>query len=125
MSTLGNCPYCNTGQIKMEKKDVLGKMTKVYTCSNASWETQDGEMFELKKEATCSFRIWGNALNRWGKRGIGYQEVKGLLQNKETIVRLFSHNTKKEYYKHICLNKEFGISVIWDIDVKPEEKNIA
>jgi len=49
MSIIGKCPYCKNGLIHISKKQVLGKNTKLYTCSNASWESEDGEMFELKK----------------------------------------------------------------------------
>ncbi len=118
MSILGKCPYCNDGLIKLESKPVLGKNTKIYTCTNASWSSEDGELFELSKNATCSFRIWGNSLLKWGKRGIGPYEVKNLLQGKDVSVRLFSLQKKQEYYKYICLSKDYGISVLWDIDVE-------
>ena len=51
---LGKCPYCDDGNVVLSKKNVLGKNTKLYTCSNASWLSEDGEMFELHKNATCS-----------------------------------------------------------------------
>lgn len=117
MSIVGKCPYCQNGMVHMEKKLVNGKNTKVYTCSNASWYSEDGEVFELTAKATCSFRIWGNSLLKWGKRGIGYGEVKKLLNGEDVEVRLFSYNSKKEYYKYITLDKEYGVSVLWDIDV--------
>jgi hypothetical protein len=118
MSTVGKCPYCKDGIVQMERKLVNGKNTKVYTCSNASWYSEDGEVFELTKNATCSFRIWGNSLLKWGKRGIGYGEVKKLLNGEDVEVRLFSYNSKKEYFKYITLDKEYGVSVLWDIDVE-------
>ena len=117
MSIIGECPYCKDGKIVLSKKEVLGKNTKLYTCSNASWKSEDGEMFELTSNATCSFRIWGNSLAKWGKRGIGVFEVKKLLKGEDVAVRLFSFNTKKEYYKYIVINHEYGVSVIWDIDI--------
>jgi len=101
----------------MDKKIVQGKNTKIYTCSNASWMSEDGEMFELSKDATCSFRIWGNSLYRWGKRGIGISEVRKLLNGDDVKVRLFSRHTKKEYFKYIVLSQEYGVSVLWDTDV--------
>ena len=118
MSIVGKCPYCKDGVIEVEKKLVNGKNTKVYTCSNASWYSEDGEVFELKKEATCSFRIWGNSLLKWGKRGIGIKEVKQLLEGQSVDVRLFSYRAKKEYFKYITLNKEYGVSVLWDMEVE-------
>lgn len=118
MSIIGKCPYCEDGMIVMEKKLVNGKNTKVYTCNNASWYSEDGEVFELKKEATCSFRIWGNSLQRWGKRGIGIFEVKKLLRGEDVDVRLFSYRAKKEYFKYITLDKEYGVSVLWNLEVE-------
>ena len=125
MSIIGKCPYCKNGKIILSKKEVQGKNTKLYTCSNASWTSEDGEMFELSTNATCSFRIWGNSLLKWGKRGIGVFEVKKLLRKEEVAVRLYSYNAKKEYYKYITINYEYGISVIWDIDVEQEDLNIS
>lgn len=121
MSVIGKCLYCKDGLIHLSKKPVLGKSTKLYTCSNASWTSEDGEMFELKKDATCSFRIWGNSLYKWGKKGIGVFEVKKLLKGDDVAVRLYSVNKKQEYYKYICINKEYGVSVLWDIDVEDEQ----
>jgi hypothetical protein len=125
MSIIGKCPYCKDGNIILSKKDVLGKSTKIYTCSNASWTSEDGEMFELTKESTCSFRIWGNSLLKWGKRGIGVYEVKKLLKGEDVPVRMYSFTSKKEYYKYITLDYEYGVSVIWDIDIKEEDLNIS
>ena len=125
MSIVGKCPYCNDGIVNLEKKPVCGKNTKVYTCSNASWKSEDGEMFELTSNATCNFRIWGNSLQRWGKKGIGYYEVKQLLQNKDVAVRLYSFNTKKEYFKYITLDENYGVSVLWDIDIEKEEDMVS
>ena len=64
---LGACPYCKDGKIEVRKKEVNGKKVELYACSNASWYSEDGEMFELTKESTCSFRIWQNALRKYGK----------------------------------------------------------
>ena len=123
MAIVGKCPYCDGGLVSWEKKPVRGKPTKIYTCSNARWMSEDGEMFELTKDSTCSFRIWGNSLLRWGKRGIGVYEVKQLLKNEEVVVRLYSMSAKKEYFKYITLDEEYGVSVLWDIDVD-ENQNI-
>ena len=121
MSIIGKCPYCKNGLMHIEKKPVNGRNTKLYTCSNASWESEDGEMFELKKDATCSFRIWGNSLLKWGKKGIGPYEVKKLLKGEDVPVRLYSFTASKEYFKYITINKEYGISVVWDVDIYDED----
>ena len=38
---LGKCPYCGDGVIEMEKKQVRGAMTKIYSCSNVKIVTGD------------------------------------------------------------------------------------
>ena len=121
MSIIGKCPYCKDGNIILSKKEVQGKNTKLYTCSNAAWTSEDGEMFELTKESTCSFRIWGNSLLKWGKRGIGVFEVKKLLQGEDVPVRMYSFTSKKEYFKYITIDHEYGVSVIWDVDINQDD----
>ena len=59
---------------------------------------------------------------KYGKRGVGLFEVKKLLNNEEVIVRLYSKQKKTEYFKYIALDEEYGISVIWDIDITKDEE---
>jgi len=112
---LGKCPYCHDGSIEVRDKEVNGKKVKLYACSNAHWTSQDGEMFELRNDATCEFRIWQNSLSRYGK-WLTYKEVRELLEEKSLEVELLSKKYgKKVYYnKFITLNKEYGVSIIWD-----------
>ncbi|DAB29283.1 MAG TPA: hypothetical protein CFH84_10310 [Sulfurimonas sp. UBA12504] len=112
---LGKCPYCNNGNIEVQEKEVRGKKVKLYVCSNASWITEDGEMFELSAEASCDFRIWQNSLAKYGK-WLTYKEVRILLEEKVLEVKLLSKKYgKKIYYeKNIILNQEYGVSVLWD-----------
>ena len=112
---LGKCPYCDDGVIEVRDKEVRGKKVKLYACSNAHWETQDGEMFEPTKDSTCDFKIWQNTLSRYGK-WLSYKEVRELLSDESMEVELLSKKYgKKIYYtKEIILNQEYGVSVIWD-----------
>jgi hypothetical protein len=112
---LGKCPYCDDGKIEVHDKEVRGKKVKLYVCSNASWTTQDGEMYELSQNATCSFKIWQNSLAKYGK-WLSYKDVRTLLEEESLEVELLSKKYgKKIYYnKFIALNAEYGVSVIWD-----------
>ena len=112
---LGECPYCVDGRIEVRDKEVSGKKVKLYACSNASWKTEDGEVFELREDATCDFRIWQNALARYGK-WLQYRDVRALLSEENVEVELLSKKYgKKVYYtKAIELNREYGVSVLWD-----------
>lgn len=112
---LGKCPYCDDGDIEVREKEVSGKKVKLYACSNANWTTEDGEMFELREDATCDFRVWQNSLSRYGK-WLSYKDMKDLLNDESIEVELISKKYgKKTYYnKHITLNQEYGVSVIWD-----------
>jgi hypothetical protein len=112
---LGECPYCDDGQIEVRDKEVSGKKVKLYACSNAHWTSEDGEMFELRDDATCSYRIWQNTLGRYGK-WLSYKEIRELLQNKEIEVELVSkkYGKKINYSKTIGLDYEYGVSVDWE-----------
>ncbi len=114
---LGDCPYCDDGKIEQTKKMVLGKNTKIYTCSNASFHTEDGEMFE--SSGKCSYRIWGNSLKKYGKKAIGPREVSQLLQEGGFIATLHS-KTGFEYKKHIIAHEEYGIEVLFNEEVEEE-----
>ncbi len=113
--TLGKCPYCDDGVIEVRDKEVRGKKVKLYACCNANWKTEDGEMFELREDSTCDFRIWQNSLAKYGK-WLSYKEVRELLENETVEVELISKKYAKKinYKKHIALNREYGVSVIWD-----------
>ena len=112
---LGKCPYCDNGVIEVRDKEINGKKVKSYACSNANWKTEDGEMFELREDSSCSFKIWQNSLARYGK-WLSYKEVRELLVDKSIEVELLSKKYgKKVYYnKYISLSEEYGVSVIWD-----------
>ncbi len=112
---LGKCPYCDDGQIEVRDKEVRGKKVKLYACSNASWKTDDGEMYELSDSATCSFKIWQNSLAKYGK-WLSYKEVRTLLEDETIELEFLSKKYgKKVYYsKDVILNEEYGVSIIWD-----------
>jgi hypothetical protein len=112
---LGKCPYCEDGVIEVRDKEVSGKKVKLYACSNANWKTEDGEVFELRDDASCGFKIWQNSLAKYGK-WLSYKEVRALLEDATIEVELLSKKYgKKVYYnKDIILNQEYGVSVLWD-----------
>jgi hypothetical protein len=111
---LGKCPYCDDGIIVMQKKIVQGKNTKVYTCSKAKVYTEDGELFESR--GSCSYRIWGNSLLKYGKRGIGEREVRELLS--EGVFTATLHSKRGvEYKKYVITNEEYGVSVLFEDEV--------
>jgi len=118
--TLGKCPYCNDGEVEVRKIEVLGKSLKLYACSNAQWSFEN-DMAKLHKDATCSFRIFQNALLQWNKKAIGEKEIRTLLSEEQVKVRLYSSRTKSEYYKWLILDEEYGCSVLWDIFIEEED----
>ena len=112
---VGKCPYCSDGLVVMQKKMVQGANTKVYTCSNAKFLTEDGEFFESL--GSCSYRIWGNSLRRYGKRAIGVKEVRELLDEGSFIATLHSRSGF-EYKKYVIPHKEYGIEVLFSEEVE-------
>lgn len=119
---LGNCPYCKDGKIEVRKKEVRGKKIELYACSNASWYSEDGELFELTPASTCSFKIWQNALRKYGKY-LKQKDIRALLNKEEVIVTFYTqgYKEKRTYQKYITVNEEYGVSVIWDIDIDNKE----
>jgi len=112
---LGSCPYCEDGVIVVIDKEVRGKKVKLFRCSNVEFVTEDGELYEKAEGAKCSFQIWQNSLARYGK-WLHYKEVKTLLQEGEVEVELVSKKYAKKivYTKTIILDKQYGVSVLWD-----------
>ncbi len=117
---LGKCPFCDDGQIEVRKIEVDGKPTKLYACSNAHWIFEH-DLCELSADSSCSYRIFANQLLRWNKKAIGESEIRTLLKEEQVKVRLYSARAKKEYFKWAILDKEYGLSVVWDIDINEEE----
>ena len=122
IKTLGKCHFCDNGEIEVRQTTVDGKKIKLYACSNAHW-TFEHDMAELTAESTCSFRIFQNALLRWNKKAIGEREMRELLSEEQVKVRLYSSKAKKEYFKWLILDEEYGCSVVWDVFIDPEEEN--
>ncbi len=112
---LGKCPYCDDGQIEVRDKEVRGKKVKLYACSNANWKTEDGEMFELTEKSTCDFKIWQNTLAKYGK-WLQYKDIRTLLAGEDLELEFLSKKYgKKIYYtKFVVLNREYGVSILWD-----------
>lgn len=111
---LGKCPKCNSN-IEIRKKEIQGKKVELYVCENAKWKTEDGEFFELTKDSTCNFRIWQNALKQFGYY-LKHSDIKSLLKH-ETVIANLKRN-KKEFKKYICLDLEYGVSILFDEEVE-------
>jgi len=117
---LGKCPYCEDGEIEVRKIEVNAKPTKLYACSNAHWNFEH-DLCELTDESTCSYRIFANQLLAWNKKSIGENEIRRLLQDEQVKVRLYSARARKEYFKWAVLDKEYGLSIVWDVDINESE----
>lgn len=117
---VGKCPCCD-GDIEYRVANVRDKKTKIYSCSNFRVTSEDGEVWEKTSDSTCEFKIFGNALARYGKKFIGPKEVVKLLKGEEVIAHLYSFNKKVEYKKYITLDTTYGVSVLWDEDVEDDE----
>jgi len=119
---LGKCHFCKNGKVEIRKITKGGHKINSYVCSNANWYKEDeDDIWELTKESTCSFNIRQDALFNWGKRSIKSHEIKKLLKEKELIVDLYSSPKKTAYQKYIILNKEYGLEVLWEIDINKDK----
>lgn len=119
---LGKCPYCEDGEIEVRRIEVDAKPIKLYACSNAHW-IYEFDVAELREDATCSFRIFQNQFLRWNKKAISEHEIRTVLSEEQVKVRLYSSRAKKEYYKWAVLDQEYGLSIVWDINIEEDEGN--
>jgi len=117
---LGKCPFCEDGYIEVRKIEVNAKPTKLYACSNAHWSFEH-DLCELTKDASCSYRIFANQFLAWNKKSIGENEIRTVLKDEQVMVRLYSTKAKVEYYKWAVIDREYGLSIVWDINIDKEE----
>ncbi|PHR56219.1 MAG: hypothetical protein COA44_08885 [Arcobacter sp.] len=118
---LGKCPFCEDGNIEVRKIQINAKPTKLYACTNAHWVFEH-DICELSEDSTCSYRIFANQFLAWNKKSIGENEIRKVLEEEQVKVRLFSSKTKTEYFKWAIIDKEYGLSIVWDIDITNEEE---
>ncbi len=59
---LGKCPYCDDGMVQIREKNVYGKKTNLYACSNARWHSEDGELWELTDRCYVQSFAYGKML---------------------------------------------------------------
>ncbi|RXK13886.1 hypothetical protein CP965_00095 [Halarcobacter mediterraneus] len=116
MSILGKCPYCNSNVIS-QKINVKGKNIKLYTCENAKKEYDESEQYVFTADSTCRFRVYSNAFLRWNKRSFSEYEMKKLLQEGQTTIRLHGKKGSSEYFKYIIPHEEYGVSILWEEEV--------
>ncbi len=117
---LGKCPFCEDGHIEVRKIEVDAKPLKLYACSNAHWSFEY-DMCELSDKATCGFRIFQNQFMRWNKKAISEKEIRTVLAEEQVMIRLYSPRSKSEYFKWAVLDREYGLSIVWDIDIDKDE----
>ena len=118
LTGLGKCPCCDDGVVLMERKIVRGAKMRVYSCSNTKIATEDdGETWE--RVGSCNYTIWGDALKRYGG-SISPNNIKELLSKGQFVAELKS-KSGKEYEKYVVVDEEYGVSVLWDMDVEDED----
>jgi hypothetical protein len=91
---IGKCPYCD-GEIISHKKENKGKKVTLYSCSNNKVEyDEEDEMFLKTSDSTCDFKIFSNALKRYGKYKLSKSEVLKILKKEDCIVDFKSRQKK-------------------------------
>lgn len=123
---IGKCPFCN-GDFLVKDIEVRGKKQKLYFCENYIIERdEEDEGFLLSEKSTCSFRIFDNCLKKYNKTKLSKFEISKIIRDEECVVRLYSKkifNPEKnkwgnEYFKYAIKDKEFGVSILWDLEVE-------
>ena len=113
---LGTCPYCKANVVS-RKINAQGKSIKLYSCENAKKEYDESEQYVYTADSTCTFRVYSNAFLRWNKRSFSEQEMKKLLLEGQSTVRLHGRKGSGEYFKYIIPHQEYGVSILWDEEI--------
>ena len=114
---LGKCPYCKSNVVAI-KSTANGKKVNLYTCENAKKEYDDSEQFVFTSDSTCTFRVYSNVFLRWNKRSFSKYEMKTLLEEGQTVIRLHGRKGTSEYFKYVITDQEYGVSILWDEEVE-------
>lgn len=114
---LGKCPFCS-GDVIVKKSIAKGKKVNLYTCVNAKKQYDDSEAFVFTADSTCTFRVYSNAFLRWNKRSFSTNEMRKLLNEGQTTIRLYGRKGSNEYFKYVIPNKEYGVSILWEEEVE-------
>ena len=117
---LGKCPYCD-GNVIVKQTIAQGKKVNLYSCENAKKEYDESEQFVFTSDSTCTFRVYSNTFLRWNKRSFSKYEMKKLLEDGQTIVRLHGRKGTGEHFKYVITDKEYGVSILWDEEVEEKE----
>lgn len=117
---LGKCPYCE-GLVNSKKIVAQGKPIKLYSCENAKKEYDESDSYVFTSDSTCRFMVYSNAFLKWNKRSFSEFEMKKLLQEQQTIIRLHGRKGTGEYFKYVIPDQEYGVSILWDEEVQKED----
>jgi hypothetical protein len=119
---IGDCNFCN-GEVISKEVSINNKKVNLYICTNNITKYNDNyEEWEESEDSTCNFKVFSNTLLKYNKAKLSEKEMKKLLKEKELEVRLYSkklfnEETQKygsEYFKYLVLDKDYGVSVIFD-----------
>lgn len=113
---LGTCPYCKSDVVS-KKIIAQGKQIKLYHCINAKKEYDESEAYVFTADSTCTFMVYSNAFLRWNKRSFSEYEMKTLLKDGQTTIRLHGRKGSGEYFKYVIPDRDYGVSVLWDEEV--------
>ena len=61
--------------------------------------------------------IYENIFSKWNQKSIKISQIKELLENKQTTIKLYSKYKKKEYEKYVILDKEYGCTILWNEEI--------
>jgi hypothetical protein len=113
---LGKCPYCD-GNVLAYIINTQGQKITLYACEYAKKERDVNDDYVFRSDARCRFRVFSNVFLRWNKRSLSEREMKELLREGQITVRLHGRKGTREYFKYVVPNPEYGVSILWDMDV--------
>ena len=92
---LGKCPLCKEGDIVEKEKN--------FACTKAAWKKDDNEKWQNEG---CTYSIYKFGLEKFGKKEITADEVKGMLDSGKVKITL-------TYEKDMIPDEKYGVKVLF------------
>jgi hypothetical protein len=109
---LGKCPNCNSKVIAIDKKE---EDIVLYTCENSIYSKKallSSSFIQTYKY--CNFKIFSNVvLKSKQKDELNYHDIS-TIENCAVAIDLYSKKIKGEELNYVFLDRDYGISILWD-----------
>lgn len=110
---LGKCPNCNSEVVAINKKNENEDIT-LYTCKNSLIAKKQNHYSFVQTYKYCNFKIYSNVVLKSNQKdSLNYQDIS-IVENGQVAINLYSKKIKGEDFNYVFLDRDYGVSILWD-----------